>query len=240
MSISPVRTVRIVAVEIPGATRILEELGIDYCCGGNRSLADACLNAGVSVGEVLAKLEEAEQSKDVAPEFVDWNKASLSDLVWHIVDRHHVFTWSELERLGPVTVKVCAAHGGNHPELLTILEVFSDLKQELVSHMKKEELVLFPYICELDEAVADGGILRMPFFGSVFNPIRIMLAEHDRAGDALKKIRELSADFSVPADGCASYRELYRALEALEADLHLHIHLENNILFPGAIRLENL
>ena len=239
MSISPGRRVGGVAIEIPGAAQILEKLGIDYCCGGDRSIEDACLAADVSVQEVLRRLEAAEESKPAAAEFVDWSRASLSQLVSHIIDKHHIFTCNELERLVGLISRVCAAHGRNHPELLSIQELFNDLKDELLPHMKKEEGVLFPYIFELEAAVTAERLLPKPFFGTVSNPIRVMMVEHERAGDTIEKIRSLSANFSVPADGCASYRALYEALEFLEADLHLHIHLENNILFPAAIKMES-
>ena len=184
-------------------------------------------------------MEAAEESKQAAPEFVDWSRASLRQLVSHIIDKHHVFTWNELERLGGLISKVCAAHGRNHPELLSIQQLFNELNDELLPHMKKEERVLFPYICELEAAVTEERLLPMPFFGSVSNPIRVMLAEHERAGNAIEKIQSLSANFSVPADGCESYRALYEALEFLKADLHLHIHLENNVQFPAAIKMES-
>ena len=239
MPICSTTTVGGVAVKVPGGAQILENLGIDYCCGGERSLADACLAAGVPVRDVLSSLEKAEQSTRASSKFFDWSSASLSQLVAYIIDKHHAFTRKELERLEPVVVRVRSAHVQNHPELLSIQELFGDLKDELLPHMQKEELVLFPYVNEIDKAVTEGGVLRWPPFGRVLNPISIMLAEHDKAGDTFRKMRELSSNFFVPADGCASYRELYAALEALEADLHLHIHLENNLLFPRAINMEN-
>src|SRR5262249_33103435 len=152
----------------------------------------------------------------------------------YILDKHHSFTRQELGRLDALLVKVCQAHKSRHPELLEIQYVFQQLKNELNTHMLKEEMVLFPYIVGLEEATCRNQPRQSPPFGTVLNPIRVMMAEHDGAGDMLREIRRLSVEFAVPADGCISYKTLYQALEEFEQDLHQHIHLENNILFPRA------
>jgi regulator of cell morphogenesis and NO signaling len=229
------KTVREVAVEFPGATRIFEKLGIDYCCGGGKALDEACLAAGVSADDVIALLEEAGST---AAEARDWNAAPLSELVAHIVTRHHGFTREELVRVSNLLAKVCSVHGENHPELHRLHTVFQELKHELTSHMLKEEQVLFPYIENLETAVRRGEPVPTPFFGTVRNPVRMMMQEHDDAGQALRDLREVSSNYQVPADGCISFRTLYQALEEFERDLHQHIHLENNILFPRATELE--
>jgi regulator of cell morphogenesis and NO signaling len=235
MSIDTMKTVREVAVEFPGATRIFEKLGIDYCCGGGKALDEACLAAGVSADDVIALLEEAGST---AAEARDWNAAPLSELVAHIVTRHHGFTREELVRVSNLLAKVCSVHGENHPELHRLHTVFQELKHELTSHMLKEEQVLFPYIENLETAVRRGEPMPTPFFGTVRNPVRMMMQEHDDAGQALRDLREVSSNYQVPADGCISFRTLYQALEEFERDLHQHIHLENNILFPRAAELE--
>jgi regulator of cell morphogenesis and NO signaling len=235
MSIDTMKTVREVAVELPGATRIFEKLGIDYCCGGGKALDEACLAAGVSADDVIALLEEAGST---AAEARDWNAAPLSELVAHIVTRHHGFTREELVRVSNLLAKVCSVHGENHPELHRLHTVFQELKHELTSHMLKEEQVLFPYIENLETAVRRGEPVPTPYFGTVRNPVRMMMQEHDDAGQALRDLREVSSNYQVPADGCISFRTLYQALEEFERDLHQHIHLENNIQFPRAAELE--
>ena len=235
MSMNTMKTVREVAVEFPGATRIFEKLGIDYCCGGGKALDEACLAAGVSADDVIALLEEAGST---AAEARDWKIAPLSELVAHIVTRHHGFTREELVRVSNLLAKVCSVHGENHPELRRLHTVFQELKHELTSHMLKEEQVLFPYIENLETAVRRGEPVPTPYFGTVRNPVRMMMQEHDDAGQALRDLREVSSNYQVPADGCITFRTLYQALEEFERDLHQHIHLENNILFPRAAELE--
>ena len=231
------RTVREYALEIPAATRIFEKLGIDYCCGGGTSLADACAQAGLAVEEVLGSLETIARSDETfAGE--DWQTSSQAELIAHIVQKHHVFTREELERLEGLLTKVCGVHGQNHPELFHIQDQFGKLRGELEPHMLKEERVLFPYIVQMEEAAAANKPLPQPPFGTVRNPVRMMMSEHDAAGYILGRMREASSDYAVPPDGCISYKTLYSALAALEVDLHQHIHLENNILFPRAVEQE--
>ena len=233
------KTVREYALEIPAATRIFEKLGIDYCCGGGKSLADACLQAGLPVEEVLGSLEiNARSDETFADE--DWQSSSQAELIAHIVEKHHAFTREELERLEALLAKVCGVHGQNHPELFHIQTQFGKLRADLEPHMLKEEGVLFPYIVQLEEAAVAKQTLPQPPFGTVRNPVRVMMAEHEAAGYILGRMREASLDYSVPPDGCISYKTLYSALAALEVDLHQHIHLENNILFPRAAELEDM
>jgi len=238
MNIKTSRTVREVAVELPGATRIFEKLGIDYCCGGSKPLAEACLAAEVSPEKVVALLEEAVNGGLSSMAARNWNKAPLSDLASYIVTRHHGFTREELPRLNQLLAKVCSVHGENHPELRKLQVIFQELQEELTAHMFKEEQILFPYIENLERAVANGEPVPTPVFGTVRNPVRMMMQEHDDAGQALRDLRKASSNYKVPADGCISFRTLYRALEEFEKDLHQHIHLENNILFPRAAELE--
>jgi len=231
------KTVREYAVEIPAATRIFEKLGIDYCCGGSRSLADACTAVGVSVDEVLDSLNADVESVSTSPA-TDWQALSQAELITHIVDKHHAFTREELVRLEALLAKVSGVHGENHPELFEIQDQFGKLRGELEPHMLKEENVLFPYIVRIEEAAVANQTLPPPPFRTVQNPVRVMMGEHDAAGYILRRIREASSDYAVPPDGCISYKTLYSALTALEVDLHQHIHLENNILFPRAVEIE--
>jgi regulator of cell morphogenesis and NO signaling len=231
-------TVRDVAMELPQSTRIFEQLKIDYCCGGDNSLAQACASAGVDVDNLIEMLAEVTQSTS-QDSVLDFQTASLTELISHIVDTHHVFTKSELDRLQSLADKVLAAHGGNHPELVHLGELLTHLSADLKPHMFKEELILFPYIIAMTAAADQNLGAPVAPFGTVNNPIRMMMREHDTAGEILRELRSLTSDYKVPDDACASYQTLYQALENLEADLHQHIHLENNILFPKAIDLEN-
>jgi len=239
MTINTTRTVRELAVEIPGTTRIFEKLGIDYCCGGNRSLEDACAAAGVPVGAVVRSLEQAGGASVPGAEPIqNWRTGSLSELISYILETHHSFTRQEIERLTALLAKVCSVHGQNHPELLRIQALFQDLAQELTPHMLKEERILFPYIGEMDDALHHERRSALPPFGTVQNPIRMMMLEHDAAGEVLRQIRQASGNYTVPSDACVSFQTLYQALEAFEQDLHQHIHLENNVLFPRAVEME--
>jgi regulator of cell morphogenesis and NO signaling len=237
MILETTKTVKEYALEMPGATRIFEKLGIDYCCGGGKSLADACVTAGVAVDEVLGSLEQIGNSDETSAS-EGWQTASLAELITHIVEKHHAFTRQELARLEALLIKVCGVHGQNHPELFCIQKQFQELNRDLEPHMLKEEQVLFPYIIQMEEAAKNNRTLPVPPFGTVRNPVRVMMAEHDAAGDILREMREVSSDYTVPEDACISYQTLYGALAALEADLHQHIHLENNLLFPRAAEME--
>ena len=241
MLLDSTRTVREFAIEIPNATRVFEKMKIDYCCGGNQPLNEACLQAGLDVEEVVQLLSQAEQNEltDVGSEANTLQSLALAKLSDYIVNKHHVFTRTELERLTALLEKVCSVHGSNHPELLKIQSEFQTLRAELEPHMLKEERILFPYITRLETAVCENGPAPFAPFGTVRNPITAMMREHDAAGEILKTIRQLSGNFALPEDACFSYRTLYSALEELEADLHQHIHLENNILFPRAMEIEN-
>ena len=235
MTLSSNMTVREVATAIPESTRIFEKLKIDYCCGGQKPLAEACANAGVKFEELERMFEQVQATNDLA---IDFQNETLPKLIDHIVEKHHVFTRDEMARLDPLFGKVVSVHGQNHPELLRADELFRSLSADLMPHMFKEEQILFPYIKELEKATVHK--LPTPFapFGTVKNPVRMMMMEHDVAGDILRELRKVTNDYAVPADACISFQTLYRALEHFERDLHQHIHLENNILFPKAVELE--
>lgn len=236
MTINTATTVKDLAIRRPGATRVFESLGIDYCCGGAHSLEEACRAANVEIRNVVEELEKAIPDDEA---FVcDWEKEPVSVLASFIVETHHAFTRQELDRIENLFVKVCHAHQQNHAELVTLQSMFKELEQDLITHMLKEEQILFPYVRRLEEAAGGKSELETPFFGTVSNPVRMMMNEHDTAGDILREMRELSNNYTAPADGCISYQTLYQAMRLLEEDLHQHIHLENNILFPRAIEIE--
>ena len=227
--------VRDLVLEKPASARAFESFGIDYCCGGAQTLAEACKTANRSMEEVIAALEKCEPAASER----DWRNAPLAELAQYIVDTHHAFTQAEIARLTGLIAKVIAAHGGNHPELSRVQITFAGLSEELREHMRKEEELLFPYIAEMEEAARVRRRPPEPMFGTVQNPVAVMIMEHEGAAQALEKIRETTTDYLLPSDGCASYKALYQSLPAFAADLHQHIHLENNILFPRAIELEN-
>jgi regulator of cell morphogenesis and NO signaling len=212
----------------PGTARLLESLGLDYCCGGKRSLADACADAGVDPQAVL----DAATEQDSAP--AAWSAMTPAELVDHIETTHHAYLHAELPRLRALADKVAKAHGARHPELADVVALVDSIQADLEPHLLKEERVLFPMIRELATAST------APVFhcGSIRNPVGMMTMEHDRAGVLLAELRRATGDYEVPADACASYRMLYAGLRELEADTHLHVHKENNALFPAVVELE--
>jgi regulator of cell morphogenesis and NO signaling len=238
MSVTMEKTVRELALEQTGAARVFESLGIDYCCGGKQTLAQACRAASVPVNKVIDALEVAQRSGNAATNQINWQRVPLADVITHIKNTHHQYTRQEIARLGPLFDKVCSVHGKNHPELLQLRETFHGLAQELSTHLMKEEMVLFPYIERMEESVLQREPLLPPPFGTVQNPVSMMEHEHDSAGNALRALRATSNGYTAPPDGCVSFQTLYKTLAELEADLHQHIHLENNILFPRAIAME--
>ena len=232
-------TVREVALDIPESTRLFEKLKIDYCCGGNQPLAEACSSAGLDVVTVMEMLGEVAKSSSPAATAWDRQNAPLPELIEHILNTHHVFTKAEINRLEALTEKVIEVHGQNHPELVQVGELFKRLCADLKPHMFKEEQVLFPYILAMSQADVQNQPGPFAPFGTVNNPVRMMMKEHDTAGQILRELRAVTSEYKVPRDACISYQTLYRALENLETDLHQHIHLENNLLFPKALDLEN-
>lgn len=231
MAPNPQQNIGEIAAQSLAAVRLFEKLGIDYCCGGRRPLEDVCREKGLSAEQVVAELNRQPGPADGR----DWTKASLSDLIGHIVATHHEFLKSELPRLAAQIEKVVAAHSERDPEtFVKIQRVFAGLQNDLDGHLMKEEQILFPYVQGLESA---SGPMHS-CFGTVRNPIRMMEMEHDEAGGALVALRELTGGYQPPDWACPTLRALYAGLAGLEEDLHLHIHLENNILHPRAIELE--
>ena len=238
MSVTTEKTVGELALENPGATRLFEKLGIDYCCGGGQTLEQACRAAHVSIDQVVDSLAAVNQPASATAKDRNWQAEPLSDLIAHIRTTHHKYTREEIARLGPLFDKVCSVHGNNHPELNAMQDTFGGLSEELTTHMMKEEMVLFPHIERMEEAAIEKTPIVPSPFGSVRNPVAMMMHEHDSAGNALRGLRQASNGYTAPADACISFQTLYQALAEFEADLHQHIHLENNILFPRAIEME--
>jgi regulator of cell morphogenesis and NO signaling len=238
MGVIAEKTVRELALENPAASRLFEKLGIDYCCGGNRSLEEACRMADLRVDSVLQSLQAEEQKTLAAQPQRDWVRESLAELMAHIQATHHKYTREQIARLGPLFEKVCSAHGKRHPELLQMRGTFQGLGDELLLHMMKEERVLFPFLLRMEEAVLQKEPMLPAPFGSVRNPIAMMTHEHESAGQALRALSQASQGYTPPEDACATFQALYGALSEFERDLHQHIHLENNILFPRAAAME--
>ncbi len=214
----------------PATSRVFENLGIDYCCGGKIPLETACNTKGLDTSDVLRQLTEADGRAREA----NADGMGLTELADHIEATHHAFLREELPRLDSMARKVAAVHGEQEPRLREVRDVFSACMEELVSHMNKEEQVLFPMIRELEAA---SGPVRF-HCGSLANPIRMMEHEHDDAGDALKRISQLTDGYTPPDWACTTYRAMLDALRSFELDMHTHVHKENSILFPKAIKLE--
>jgi regulator of cell morphogenesis and NO signaling len=218
------------------AAAIFQRYGIDFCCGGGRQLAAACLEKGIEPSEVIDELMTLEgNAGDGGPRFKLWEPALLMD---YIVANHHQYLRRALPSLSAWVEKVASVHGERHPEVGAVAEHFSALRKELESHMQKEEQVLFPYVRRMFEAEASGEPPPPSPFGSVRNPILMMEAEHRAAGEGLEAIRDLTSGYTPPPDACTTFKVCYQELRDLERDLHQHIHLENNILFPRAVSLE--
>lgn len=225
-----------IALATSAARQVLEDAGVDYCCGGGDSLHQACLQANISPEELLKRLRE--NANDTAPEDQNWGAAPLGHLTQHIREKHHRYIREAIPGTQALADKVIKKHGETHPELADIVTLFVKVGREMIMHMQKEEQILFPYIDALERAENVHGQVEPPFFQSVRNPIHTMLQEHDAAGDLVRRIRVLSSDYAPPGDACTSFKALYAALREFEADLHQHVHLENNVLFPRAVELE--
>jgi regulator of cell morphogenesis and NO signaling len=210
----------------PAAARTFDRLGLDYCCHGERTLVESCTAAGLDPESVAIELAALPVEGDR-----DWTRLDPPALADHIVATHHQYLHAELPLLDALAAKVLSVHGDRHPELADVRCLVAELRADLEPHLVKEERVLFPAIHALAAGERD-----FPF-GTVANPIRMMMLEHDRAGELLAALRSATAGYALPDDACASYRSLYERLDALEADTHAHIHKENFALFPAALRV---
>ena len=215
---------------------IFKKYGLDFCCGGKKTVKQACAEKGLDVAKIEQELQQADRNPSTRPlPYGDWSLDFLAD---YIVNTHHSYVKKTLPELRNYAAKVAAVHGDRHPELIPILRLVEEVSAELSTHMIKEERILFPYIKELVVATNNSQSVHAAHFGTVQNPISMMEMEHEMVGENLAAIRTLSGNFALPGDACASYSLLYKMLDEFEDDLYTHVHLENNILFPKSLELE--
>jgi regulator of cell morphogenesis and NO signaling len=228
-------TIREIVAEDFRAAAVFQKYGIDFCCKGDRTVESACRAQGLDAAAVAEEIAAACAAADPgSPRFASWEPETL---IKYIVDNHHAYVRGALPVLMAHTQKIASVHGERHPELAEVAALVGALNEEMTSHMFKEEHILFPYISELSEGGRTGRVPSAPF-GTVARPVRMMEMEHESAGSAIARIRTLTGDFQPPEDACTTYRVALQELEAFERDLHAHVHLENNILFPKALALE--
>ena len=210
---------------------VFHEFGIDFCCGGRRTVAEACQERQVDADAVLRAIERTCEQPDARPRLDEWEPATL---IGFIVDTHHSYVRRALPSLAAHTQKLAAVHGDRHPELHEVARLAERVAAEMTSHMAKEEQIVFPHIAALAGAVRHGRPVPEAPFGLIDNVIRMMEEEHESAGAAMARMRELTGGYVAPEDGCTTYRVCLQELDAFERDLHAHVHLENNVLFPKA------
>lgn len=215
---------------------LFSKYGIDFCCNGNRSIEEACQKKAVTADVLLQEIETVLSSKSDSG--IDYNAWSIDLLADYIEKTHHRYVSEKTPILLQFLDKLSRVHGAKHPELLLINELFKGCSGELAQHMKKEELILFPFIKKMVHATLSDELIELPHFETIQNPIAMMMHEHDAEGVRFRKIAELTNNYTPPADGCNTYKVTFAMLEEFEQDLHKHIHLENNILFPKAAKLE--
>jgi regulator of cell morphogenesis and NO signaling len=230
------RTLGDIVKQDPRAAAVLERFGLDYCCGGGRTLSEAAAARRVDFASAVEALEAL--GEPVSSDRSDDRWEELDKLTEHIVQRHHRYVREMTPSIQTWLAKLVARHGGRHPELAQVRNTFDQLTYELATHMAKEENILFPAIDDLAVARRAGARLPASPFGTVLNPVRVMEDDHRAAGDLLAHLRALTHDFALPEDACTTYRLCYAELERFESDLHWHVHLENNVLFPRALELE--
>ncbi|RIV67640.1 iron-sulfur cluster repair di-iron protein [Flagellimonas aequoris] len=236
MNLTLEKTVGQMVAEDYRTAQIFKNHKIDFCCKGNRTLQEVAEKKGLDTETLLKELGDVQdRDQGDSPDFNTW---PLDLLIDYIEKKHHHYVEQHIPILKQYLNKLCQVHGNRHPELFGIFKHFSASAGELTMHMKKEELVLFPCIRKMVHAAPDGTISDPPHFGTVRNPIQMMMEEHDNEGERFRKIATLSSDYTPPADACNTYRVTYSLLREFEEDLHRHIHLENNILFPKAEILE--
>ena len=229
------KTVADLVTENIKTAHVFKKYGIDFCCGGGITIEKACEKAQASYKDLETELLACENTTSRANNYNSWELDFLTD---HIINVHHAYIEENIPLLIQYAARVAKVHGHHYTELVEIQQLFSLVATELSGHTRKEELILFPFIKQLVSAKRDGTELPQPHFGTVDNPIKMMEAEHEEAGELLKKISELSNNYTPPQGACNTYRAFYAKLEEFEQDLHHHIHLENNILFPKALKLE--
>ncbi|MEZ4792469.1 MAG: iron-sulfur cluster repair di-iron protein [Gelidibacter sp.] len=217
---------------------VFSKYGIDFCCKGDRTIEEVCQKNNIDADELLGKLMEIQISN--TSQSIDYKSWPLDLLAEYIEKKHHRYIEEKTPVLRQFLDKLCKVHGQRHPELLEITALFIGCAKEMAAHMKKEELILFPFIKRMVKAQLEGTKLQSPQFGTIENPIAMMKEEHENEGERFRQIAELTNNYTPPADACNTYKVTFAMLDEFEKDLHLHIHLENNILFPEAIKLEQL
>jgi len=215
---------------------IFSKYKIDFCCNGSRTIEEACEKNGLDSNMILDELHSVLNAS--TNQSIDYKSWPLDLLVEYIEKKHHRYVEEKIPVLRQFLDKLCRVHGERHPELIIINELFTASSGELAAHMKKEELILFPFIKKMVKAKLENGTIQSPPFGTVENPISMMMEEHDNEGERFRQIAKLTDDYNPPADACNTYKVTFAMLDEFEKDLHLHIHLENNILFPEALKLE--
>lgn len=215
---------------------VFKRMGIDFCCGGKKTLSEACKEVGISETQLEAELLKAEQQKKMPSQ--DFDRWELDFLADYIVNTHHRYVAENVELIYQLAVKVAGHHGEAHPELVTVANIYVAMANELMLHMQKEEEILFPYIKKLVAARRENKSPGASPFGTVGNPVRMMEQEHEQVGEYFREMHVLTNDFTLPPDACNSFTFLYNKLKEFEEDLHQHVHLENNVLFPKALALE--
>jgi regulator of cell morphogenesis and NO signaling len=230
------KTIGEIVAEDYRTASVFEKYGIDFCCNGNRNLSEACAEKNIDPKELIGKIESIQQqAKSSLPDFQSWPPHLLVD---YIEKKHHRYVEETIPVLKQYLQKICEVHGDKHPELLKITDLFHASAGELAAHMKKEEFILFPFIRKMAKGKESDEQPDPPHFGTVKNPIHMMMQEHDNEGERFREISRLSYGYTPPEDACNTYRVTFTTLKEFEDDLHLHIHLENNILFPQAIEME--
>lgn len=214
---------------------VFKKYGIDFCCKGNRSIEDACEAKKINPEDIYRDLENVASTTGQNTDFTSWPLDLLADYVEKV---HHRYIGEKTPALLQFLNKIAKVHGGRHPELFEVYELFEESAKDLAAHLKKEELILFPFIRKMVNAEREGSALEAPHFGTVENPVEMMKDEHSAEGERFEKIAKLTNGYTTPEDACSTYNVAFRMLEEFENDLHKHIHLENNILFPKAIELE--
>lgn len=231
------RPVGEIALEQPMSIPVFERYGIEYCCGGRMPLSEACELKDVAVEKVIAAIE-ATSNKPIA-RARDWSKETLANLIVHIVAKHHSYCKNELVLLSGLAIKVSKQHGGRDPELSIIREKFAQLAEKLTEHLANEEVFVFPMIVKLERDKTRNCATPCESHPIVNEPLALLMQDHDDAGALMAEIRSLSRNFNPPGYACATFRAFYEGLKEFEQDLHHHVHLENNILFPRAMKLES-
>lgn len=215
---------------------VFQQNKIDFCCQGNRTIEEACAKKSVNIDQLIEELKASSKSDETSS--TDFNSWPLDLLATYIEKKHHRYVESRITEIKPMLAKIVKVHGDLHPELMEVEKLFLGSAGELTAHMKKEEFILFPFVKKLVQASEDKTELTPGHFGTVANPVAMMMDEHEAEGERFRKIAELTNDYTPPLGACTTYMVTFSLLKEFEQDLHLHIHLENNILFPKAIELE--